>query len=432
MGQGSSANLENLLHPKPLKKYKYFDRRCTYRSEALEISPEEMNRIESIKPEAVSPVTIQAPEGKVKVIIDTDIGTDLDDALALLYSLRTEKLDILGLTTMYGPAKVRAVYAQRMLSAHIKCRPDYKPFPVIAGAETQIGTHRDIFIDYKEGVGLLKKEEIEELGDPQKWGKGNQYEAADFIAKTIKENPNEVTIASIGIPTNIALAILKYPEIVPLIKEIVFMGCGHPVVAGKAIISKYKSSKNEWDDKTPIEFPWGTPSLQASIQEYIESGHIIHFTPNHNFSGDSMATSIIFSHPELKVRIVSSFITHKCWLKGKAIDYLKEVAQNLTPEERNDPTKPQSVVAINLDEWFKFRNGNGGGQCPHDPLTLHEVAYQGTDSHVVYLPGTMIIHEWAAFGTFVPHKDGKHLIGVAMNGTEEFLEHLTDVLTQEK
>ncbi|KAH0790952.1 nucleoside hydrolase [Histomonas meleagridis] len=402
-----------------------------YTTECLEISPDEMKRIQSITPEPVAPVQLKPVNEKIKVIIDTDFGTDLDDALALLYAVRTKELEILGVTTMYGPSKVRAAIIKKFLSAQLKTHPNFKPFEVIAGAETQTGTHREIFLSYKEGIGILSKKEIEELGNAENWGKGNQYEASEFIAKTVKEHPHEVTIASIGIPTNIALAIQNHPEIIPLIKEIVLMGCGHPITTGSGRMMKYKKDKKDWANQETIEFPWGTPDQDTPIQKYIEEGHIIHFFPNHNISGDSMATSIIFSHPEIKCRILSSFVTHNFWLEGKAIAYLKNIAKNVTPEERNNPSKPEIITAICLDEWFEYREGNCGGQCPHDPLTLHEIAFQGKDSHVVYLPGTMIIHEWAAFGTFVPHKNGNHLLGVDIVNCDEFLQHLTEVLIKE-
>jgi purine nucleosidase len=48
--------------------------------------------------------------------------------------------------------------------------------------------------------------------------------AVDFIADTVKANPHEVTILAIGPLTNIAEAAARYPEIVPLIKEVISMG----------------------------------------------------------------------------------------------------------------------------------------------------------------------------------------------------------------
>ncbi len=46
----------------------------------------------------------------------------------------------------------------------------------------------------------------------------------DFIIDTVRKNPNEVTIAAIGPCGNLALAVRKAPDIVPLIKKVVYMG----------------------------------------------------------------------------------------------------------------------------------------------------------------------------------------------------------------
>ncbi|VXB39970.1 Nucleoside hydrolase [Burkholderia sp. 8Y] len=48
--------------------------------------------------------------------------------------------------------------------------------------------------------------------------------AADFMIDSIKRYPNQVTIIEVGPPTNLATAVKKAPEIVPLIKQIVYMG----------------------------------------------------------------------------------------------------------------------------------------------------------------------------------------------------------------
>ncbi len=50
-----------------------------------------------------------------------------------------------------------------------------------------------------------------------------QQHAVNFIIETVKKYPREVTLLVIGPMTNIALAIRMSPEIVPLIKRIVFM-----------------------------------------------------------------------------------------------------------------------------------------------------------------------------------------------------------------
>lgn len=48
--------------------------------------------------------------------------------------------------------------------------------------------------------------------------------AVDFIIETVRNNPGEVTIAAIGPCGNLALAVRKAPDIVPLIKRVVYMG----------------------------------------------------------------------------------------------------------------------------------------------------------------------------------------------------------------
>ena len=53
-----------------------------------------------------------APE---KVIIDTDIGDDIDDAFAIAFALKSPELEILGISTTFGDTEARAKIVDRML-----------------------------------------------------------------------------------------------------------------------------------------------------------------------------------------------------------------------------------------------------------------------------------------------------------------------------
>ena len=106
--------INNPLHPKSLFEYKYYNRQMEYTTEPFEISPDEMNRINSVQPHPVSPYSPLSSPNKIKLIIDTDIGTDLDDSLALLYALRLNEIDLLGVTTNYGSSKLRAGIAEKI------------------------------------------------------------------------------------------------------------------------------------------------------------------------------------------------------------------------------------------------------------------------------------------------------------------------------
>ena len=69
------------------------------------------------------------PQGAEKVIIDSDIGDDIDDAFALALALRSPELRLLGVTTTFGDTELRAKLADRLLGE--AGRPD---IPVAAGS----------------------------------------------------------------------------------------------------------------------------------------------------------------------------------------------------------------------------------------------------------------------------------------------------------
>ena len=54
---------------------------------------------------------------RVPVLIDTDIGDDIDDALALALALSSPELDVRGVTTVHGDAHSRALLVCRFLHA---------------------------------------------------------------------------------------------------------------------------------------------------------------------------------------------------------------------------------------------------------------------------------------------------------------------------
>lgn len=51
------------------------------------------------------------------LLLDTDIGTDIDDAVALAYLLRQPRCELLGITTVTGEADKRAALADAVCRA---------------------------------------------------------------------------------------------------------------------------------------------------------------------------------------------------------------------------------------------------------------------------------------------------------------------------
>lgn len=86
----------------------------------------------------------------MKIIFDTDIGTDIDDALALLAALHLPVSDceILAVTTTYGWTAIRAAVAKKIVDSYEG--PAKRP-AVIVGAGVPLGTHRDVWHTGTEG-----------------------------------------------------------------------------------------------------------------------------------------------------------------------------------------------------------------------------------------------------------------------------------------
>ena len=159
-----------------------------------------------------------------KVILDTDIGDDIDDSFALILLLESHKFNCLGVTTVFRNSLKRAKMAKQLIRS---LGYDIK---VYRGIDDPLKQN----IDHLISKEIKEKEKYDEDGKyifPQ-YDKSMENEkvedenAVDFIIRMIHLYPHEVTLIPIGPLTNIASAIKKDPTIVPLIKEIRLMGAG--------------------------------------------------------------------------------------------------------------------------------------------------------------------------------------------------------------
>ncbi|ELP84541.1 inosine-uridine preferring nucleoside hydrolase, putative [Entamoeba invadens IP1] len=404
--------------------YKYEDRTLPYRTECYEVSPAELKCIKKF-PQGPSPLHMTPPTTKkVNILIDTDIGTDFDDALALLYALHLKDANMVGVTTTYGPTEIRAIDAHKICDPFFKLHPDYPKFPIVAGASCPLGSHRKLFLYGNEGLPFITFEESRKMSEKQLLESQDQWLGADYI-KYAAEHFEELVIVSIGIPTNIARALTKYPEIEDKIAEIVVMGCGSEMLkSNERFFMKQSYDPKVWGKKQcPPPFP--LPTDAKEFIEYVEAGKPVFLYPNHNISGDTLASSIMFNS-KIPIKVITHSVTSKFWFSGEGIDYLHKAAENTV--NKKEPQRPIEATGLLMEMWFGKRGQNG--QCPHDPLTVNEAVYGGEQSHVEYVNGTLLIHEWAGFATFVPHKEGRHLLGVKPVHPERFLEKLkTTIMT---
>jgi len=153
------------------------------------------------------------PVAPKQVIIDTDPGTD--DALAILLALNSPELNVRAITVVPGnvTAQLGLENALKLVSLAKRC-----DIPVAAGAQHPL-FQKLITAEFWHGANGMANVEM----PPTQCTVDNRW-APDVIIQTIHAAPHEITLVPIGPLTNIALAVLKDPTIVPLVKEVVIMG----------------------------------------------------------------------------------------------------------------------------------------------------------------------------------------------------------------
>ena len=155
----------------------------------------------------------------MKIIIDTDIGDDIDDAFALQLALNTPELEILGVTTAFRNAYKRGKIVAALLAANKR-----RDIPVYAGEDEALSG----------GICKLTYE-TEPMKDsdgsvnvPQYREEFSSYEVkrggVEFLLRAASENPGEVTLVCLAPLTNVAAAYLKDGETFSKLKKIVMMG----------------------------------------------------------------------------------------------------------------------------------------------------------------------------------------------------------------
>jgi purine nucleosidase len=143
----------------------------------------------------------QQAAGPQLVVLDTDIGDDIDDAFALALALRSPELKILGVTTTFGNTELRARLLDRYLEA--VGRAD---IPVAAGPES---TANNVFT--QQAYALRSPPRVHPDG-------------AAFILDQIRKFPGEVTLIGIGPLVTVQAAIARDHVTFRRLKRVVLMG----------------------------------------------------------------------------------------------------------------------------------------------------------------------------------------------------------------
>lgn len=147
-------------------------------------------------------VAFGAASRPIPIVLDTDIGSDIDDAFALALVLRSPELDLRAVTTVSGDTQARARLAAKML-----WEDGRRKIPVAAGTP---GGKLDI-AQTRWADGFTSPALVSES-------------AVDLMKKEIDRAPGTIVIIAIGPLTNVAALLREYPQEKSKIKQFVLMG----------------------------------------------------------------------------------------------------------------------------------------------------------------------------------------------------------------
>ena len=174
---------------------------------------------------------------KELVLLDTDMVEMFDDGVAMIMLARSPKVKLLGVTVVTGNtwAEDGAAFTIRQLEGL-----GVKDVPVAIGEPRpeMIERFKNIAVENRTfGRGHDAHSGATGYARPKDWQTSYRHNygessptltpvdeaAEDMIIRIVKEHPGEVTLAVIGPCTNIAKAIEKAPEIVPMVKRVAYM-----------------------------------------------------------------------------------------------------------------------------------------------------------------------------------------------------------------
>ena len=153
---------------------------------------------------------------KQKIILDTDIGDDIDDALALLLLLKFDCADLIGVTTVFRNTCLRARLAKHIL--HLAGRKD---IPVYAGYGNPLAGEADQQAGFVQYTPELDDAEL----CPDNLDPRNAEEAVSFLVRSAKKYGSDLTILAIGPYTNLARACSADPEAFTSCRIVLMGGC---------------------------------------------------------------------------------------------------------------------------------------------------------------------------------------------------------------
>ncbi|MFI5073383.1 MAG: nucleoside hydrolase [Terriglobales bacterium] len=276
-----------------------------------------------------------------KIIIDTDIGDDVDDAFAVALALRSPELQILGISTTFGDTATRAKLLDRLLG-----EAGRQDIPVAVGASSS-------------SKGQFTQRRYAEAG---RFVGASHPNAVDFILEQIRRYPGQITLIAIGPLMNVGALIEKDPETFKKLRRVVMMGGSIERRYGDLGYAPSRGPEPEWNIVNDI----------PSAQKLFASGVPIYMMPldSTQLKLDEVKRAILFQ-AGTPLTDALTLLYHEWGQETPTLFDVMTVAYILNPEicpvepmhirvddkgfTRVDPGVPNAQVCLNSDSDAFFR-----------------------------------------------------------------------------
>ena len=293
-----------------------------------------------------------------KVLLDFDIGTEIDDAIALAYLLANPECELVGITTSCGESIKRAEMAS------VLCRAAGKKVPIHAGCE------RPLLIPQMETTApqaaILPHYEHDTGFAPNT--------AIPFMQKVIRENPGEVTLLAVAPMTNLGLLFAMDPEL-PELLDGLYLLCGSPTHQRHDVVTESLSAM-ERDDFIRVLASQGILENNSIVDPHATS--IVYRARCRNFVniGNNVSSRVVMTPEEAERRF-----------RHPIMQVVMSIAREWFKDEpRVSFHEPLAAVCIFNDDVCSYKRGymdcvldsrllGGMTIFREDPAGPHQVAW---------------------------------------------------------
>ena len=284
----------------------------------------------------------EAQTPREKIIIDTDIGDDIDDAFAVALALSSPEFEVLGFSASFGDTPTRAEMLDRMLG-----ELGHSDIPVAMG--TPVDVNRNAFTQRRYAEG-------------GQFARSRHPNSVDFVLEQARKYPHQVTLVAIGPLPNVGAMIDKDPAAFRLLKKVVIMGGSIRTMTDPYGVAARVAPHPEWNIKNDI----------AGARKLFESGVPLQVLPldsTANLKMHEVARTALFAHGSMMTNILAGLYYE--WSQATRSP-TPTLYDPMTLASMLEPSLcPLTPLHLTVDEAGNTKEGQG---APNAQVCLHSDA----------------------------------------------------------